>query len=67
MIDEGTKTGEFDITEQELLKSVFEFGETTASQVMTPRTDVSAIDINAPLQDSLRFDTRGRVLALSGV
>ena len=55
MIDEGTKTGEFDATEQELIKSVFEFGDTTASQVMTPRTDVSAIDIKADMETSLRL------------
>ena len=55
MIDEGIKTGEFDIAEQELLKSVFEFGDTTASQVMTPRTDVSAVDINDPPEKSLRY------------
>jgi len=55
MIDAGTRTGEFDTTEQELIKSVFEFGDTTASQVMTPRTDVSAIDTKADMETSLRL------------
>lgn len=55
MIDAGTKSGEFDITEQELIKSVFEFSDTTASQVMTPRTEVAAINIDDSSDNILRF------------
>lgn len=55
MIDEGTKTGEIDSTEQELIKSVFHFSDTTASQCMTPRTEVSAIDIDDDVDKILRY------------
>jgi putative hemolysin len=55
MIDEGTKTGEIDTTEQELIKSVFHFSETTASQCMTPRTEISAINTEDGDEKNLRF------------
>jgi putative hemolysin len=55
MIDAGTRTGEFDQTEQELIKSVFEFTDTTASQIMTPRTEVAAINIDDSLEKVMRF------------
>lgn len=55
MIDAGTKTGEFDPTEQELIKSVFEFTDTTVSQIMTPRTEVAAININEQNNEIIRF------------
>jgi putative hemolysin len=55
MIDEGARTGEIDLTEQELIKSVFQFSETTASQCMTPRTEVSAINIADEDEKILHF------------
>ncbi len=55
MIDAGTRTGEFDQTEQELIKSVFDFTDTTASQIMTPRTEVAAINIADPAEKVMRF------------
>ncbi len=46
MLDEGTKSGVIDKTEQRLIKSIFEFTDTTAKEVMVPRTDVMAVDVN---------------------
>jgi len=54
MIEEGAKTGEIDQTEQELIKSIFDFADMTASQCMTPRTDVSAIDYSESQESILR-------------
>jgi putative hemolysin len=52
MLEEGTKTGVIDKTEQELIHSIFEFTDTTAKEVMIPRPDVVALRIDMP-QDQL--------------
>jgi len=46
MLEEGTKTGVIDETEHELIESIFEFTDTTAKEVMIPRPDMVAVDIN---------------------
>lgn len=48
LLEEGRKSGTIDKTEQELINSIFEFTDTIAKEVMIPRTDVVAIDINTP-------------------
>jgi len=48
MLDEGTRAGVIDKTEQELIKSIFEFTDTTAKEVMIPRPDVVALNIDVP-------------------
>ncbi len=45
MIDDGKKKGIFDETEERLIKSVFDFADSTVRRAMTPRTDVIALDI----------------------
>jgi CBS domain containing-hemolysin-like protein len=44
MLEQGTRTGILDATEQELIESIFEFTDTTAREIMIPRKDVVAID-----------------------
>jgi CBS domain containing-hemolysin-like protein len=44
MIEESTKSGILDRTEHELIESIFEFTERTASEIMIPRTDIIGID-----------------------
>ena len=41
--------------EKEMIRSIYEFGETTAREIMTPRTVLKAIDVNTPPQDVLEF------------
>lgn len=48
MVDEGAKHGVLTKTEQELISSIFEFSNTTAKEIMVPRTDVIAINLNTP-------------------
>jgi CBS domain containing-hemolysin-like protein len=55
MIDEATQEGEFSRAEQALIKSVFEFSDTTAMQCMTPRTDISAVSIEDPIEKIMAF------------
>ncbi|HUN66161.1 MAG TPA: hemolysin family protein [Bacteroidota bacterium] len=44
MFTEGAKSGMFGKTEQELISKIFEFSNTTAKEIMVPRTDVVAIE-----------------------
>ncbi len=54
-IREGKATGVFEETEAALLHGVFEFADTTVKEVMVPKHKISAIDINTPPQEVLRF------------
>ena len=46
LVQEGQKSGEMDAAEYKIIKNAFEFSEQTAKQVMVPRTQVFAFDIN---------------------
>ena len=53
MIDEGEEKGTKDQEEKELLNNVFEFNDTTASEIMTPRIDIFALKISQDLYEVL--------------
>jgi putative hemolysin len=55
MLEEGTKSGVIDRTEQELIKSIFEFTDTTAKEVMIPRPDIVALNMDLPRETLLRI------------
>lgn len=46
VIDAGTESGVLDRTEHELIKSILEFSDITAKEIMVPRPDVIALDVN---------------------
>ncbi len=46
LIEVGQEHGVINETEREMIESIFEFDDKVAEEVMTPRTDVFAIDIN---------------------
>jgi putative hemolysin len=50
MIFEGRQKGLFDETEVRLVRSVFDFADSTARRAMTPRTDVTGFDIKMPAE-----------------
>ncbi len=45
LIAEGTKSGEIDKTEQQLIEKIFDFNDKVAKEVMVPRNSMFAIDI----------------------
>ena len=53
MIDEGEEKGTIDQEEKELLNNVFEFNDTTASEIITPRIDIFALKISQDLYEVL--------------
>ncbi len=57
IIAEGRKSGEFSQEEQDLVQSIFEFTETTVHKVMTPRTDISAVNIDWTTEEALEIIT----------
>ena len=46
MVDQGEESGAIEESEKELINNVFEFNDITASEIMTHRTDIFAVDIN---------------------
>jgi len=48
VLEAGTLSGALDRTEHELITSILEFNDTTAKEIMIPRPDVVALDINIP-------------------
>ncbi len=55
LIAESSKQGALEVSEQELIDNVFEFTETTAGQVMVPRSKITAVDVTTPIDTLLEF------------
>jgi CBS domain containing-hemolysin-like protein len=47
LIAEGRKTGIIDATEHEIIQSVFEFNDKLVKEIMVPRNNIVALNINA--------------------
>jgi putative hemolysin len=46
LISEGVKSGSINETEKEIIENIFEFNDLKANEVMIPRTETVAVDIN---------------------
>lgn len=53
MVDVGQKDGVIDDEEKEMIRSVLEFRDTIAREVMVPRPDIVGVEINTPLHETL--------------
>lgn len=53
LVEVGQEHGVINQTEKEMINSIFEFDDTIAGKVMTPRTEVFMIDINEPVTEYL--------------
>ena len=51
MVDEGEEKGSIEENEKELINNVFEFNDTTVSEVMTHRTNIYALNIDINVND----------------
>jgi putative hemolysin len=54
MLDASEKEGTIEADEKEMLESVLEFGDTVVSEIMIPRIDIVAVDIETPLDEALK-------------
>jgi putative hemolysin len=55
LVDAGEETGVIEETQKDMIANIFEFGDITAEEIMTPRTDVEALDLEDPISEALRI------------
>jgi len=55
LIEQGQEQGSIDGDHAGLLRSVIEFGDTVAREIMVPRTSMVAIQLGTPLSDIMRL------------
>jgi CBS domain containing-hemolysin-like protein len=53
MVDAGEEEGLIKEDEKEMILSVLDFGDTVARQVMVPRIDMTALEVNTPFDEAL--------------
>lgn len=51
MVDAGEEKGVFGVTARDMISNIFDFNDISASEIMTHRTDVGAIEGTASVQD----------------
>jgi putative hemolysin len=54
LVRRGAQKGVFDDTEREFIHSVFDFADTSVREVLTPRTDIVALEVRTPCAEALR-------------
>ncbi|MBI4666783.1 MAG: HlyC/CorC family transporter [Nitrospinae bacterium] len=52
LVEEVADEGVIDEAEKEMIQSVFDLGDLMARDIMTPRTDLLALDVNMPLKEA---------------
>jgi putative hemolysin len=55
VVEEAQEEGQFDQTERDMIEAVVEFRSTTVEQIMTPRTEVEAMELSNNLGEITRF------------
>ncbi len=55
MVQEGEKAGTIEDMKQEMLSGVFEFDETKVREIMVPRTDIDAVDVNGSFEEIIKL------------
>lgn len=55
MLDASEKEGAIENVEKEMIYSVLEFDDTVAREVMVPRIDIVAVEIDTPVQEALQM------------
>ena len=53
LVDAGEEEGVIEEDEREMIYSIFAFGDTLAREVMVPRIDIVALDVNTPLPEAV--------------
>ena len=58
LVEASEESGVLEGAERDMLHAVFDFGAMTAHEVMVPRTEMIAIDADAPLEDLIHLAIR---------
>jgi CBS domain containing-hemolysin-like protein len=51
LVGTAEEEGVIEESEEQMIHSIFEFGDTTAREIMVPRVDVKAVEVNTPIQE----------------
>ena len=54
LVDAGEELGAIEGAQKDMVNNIFEFDDITAAEIMTPRTDVTAIEADEPITEALR-------------
>lgn len=52
LIDQGTQAGVFAEAEQDMVEAVFRFGDRNVGALMTPRTEITWLDLDDPIEEN---------------
>ncbi len=69
LIEQGTRAGVFAEEEQDLVERVFRFADQTAGELMTPRVEIVALDVQDPVEinrQKLGGQTHARFIVCEG-
>jgi gliding motility-associated protein GldE len=55
LMDLGAEEGVIEEEEKEMIRGVFEFGDTTVREIMTQRTDINRVDVTKSFTEVLEF------------
>jgi len=55
IVEQSSATGVIEAEEREMIQAVFDFGDTLARQVMVPRTEMIAVDADAPFSEVVQL------------
>ena len=53
LVDAGQEEGVFEKAEQQMIYSIFDLGDTLAREIMVPRIDMLALDVDTPLVQAI--------------
>ena len=53
LIEDAEEIGALEESQKDMLNNIFEFDDITAAEIMTPRTDMIAVEVTDPLSDAL--------------
>ncbi|MGH7467711.1 MAG: hemolysin family protein [Longimicrobiales bacterium] len=55
LVEQSQEHGEIEAEQEQMIAGVFEFPDIMAREVMTPRSDIKAVEVNASLTEVLQF------------
>jgi putative hemolysin len=67
LLEQGTRVGVFDEAEQDIVESVFRLGDRRVETIMTPRTEMTWLDMDMPPEESFQkaIDSQYSLLPVS--
>ncbi len=55
VVEDSPMVGDLDATEREIIENVMEFRDVDAAEIMTPRTEISAVEASVSVEDAARI------------